>query len=148
MSEIQLMTCVKLSSIFTVREHEGQQGVVKFLKWFCEDSTILWRVGLGRHSKVAVEIKAIVECSSHSDSLRSSMLSDHYSFSNTASFTFFEVLNSLSLVFYTFKMEVQRQLCLRNKSLVDFVPWCANCTNVSKSFVEHTIKARPTILQS
>ena len=36
-------------------------GVTKFLKRFHEDGTILRRVGSGRPSKVAAEIKAIVE---------------------------------------------------------------------------------------
>ena len=36
-------------------------GVAKFLKQFHQDGTILRRVGLGRPSKVTVEIIAIVE---------------------------------------------------------------------------------------
>ena len=39
------------------------------------------------------------------------------------------------------------QLRPQNNSLIGFVPRCANCTNV-RSFVEHTIKACSTILQS
>ena len=40
-----------------------------------------------------------------------------------------------------------RQLHPQNNSLIGFVPRCANCTNV-RPFVEHTIKACSTILES
>ena len=52
-------------------------GVAKFLKWFCEDGTILQHVGLG------AEIKAIV---------------DHSFVTDTVLFAFFNTLRSFFLL--------------------------------------------------